>query len=131
MKYFVQSSANVSNLLIPRHFCFQLHHSSIYYLWAIYSKIIFIAFYADKIYITGGFNGQECMNTAEVYDPETNQWTLLPNMRTRRSGVSCISYHGQVTIFPTFWYGIHIEIWAIIQKLQNYEREYFQMLSQF
>lgn len=50
----------------------------------------------DKIYITGGFNGQECMNSGEVYDPETNQWTNLTAMRSRRSGVSCIAYHNKV-----------------------------------
>lgn len=47
-----------------------------------------------KIYITGGFNGQECMNSAEMYDPELNQWFMIPPMRSRRSGVSCIGYHG-------------------------------------
>lgn len=52
----------------------------------------------DKIYITGGFNGQECMNTAEVYDPDTNQWTMIAPLRSRRSGVSCISYHNYVYV---------------------------------
>lgn len=51
----------------------------------------------DKIYITGGFNGQECMNSVEVYDPDVNQWTTLAAMRSRRSGVSCISYHNKVS----------------------------------
>lgn len=53
---------------------------------------------ADKIYITGGFDGHDCMNTAEVYDPNTNQWTMITAMRSRRSGVSCISYHGCVYV---------------------------------
>lgn len=52
--------------------------------------------FLDKIYITGGFNGQECMNSVEVYDPDTNQWTNLAPMRSRRSGVSCIAYHNKV-----------------------------------
>uniref|UniRef100_T1IUX1 Uncharacterized protein n=1 Tax=Strigamia maritima TaxID=126957 RepID=T1IUX1_STRMM len=50
----------------------------------------------NKIYIMGGFNGQECMNTAEVYDPEVNQWTMIAPMRNRRSGVSCIAYHSNI-----------------------------------
>lgn len=58
----------------------------------------FILYVSDKIYITGGFNGQECMNTAEVYDPNFNQWTLITPMRSRRSGVSCIAYHGQIYV---------------------------------
>lgn len=55
-----------------------------------------------KIYITGGFNGQECMHSAEVYDPEINQWSLISPMRSRRSGVSCIAYHGQVYVIGGF-----------------------------
>lgn len=49
---------------------------------------------SDRIYITGGFNGTECMNSVEMYDSDTNQWSLITPMRSRRSGVSCITYHG-------------------------------------
>lgn len=47
--------------------------------WAIYD--------ADRVYICGGFDGQECLQTAEYYNPITNQWTLIQPMRNRRSGV--------------------------------------------
>lgn len=60
--------------------------------------IIVIFHSTDKIYITGGFDGHDCLNTAEVYDPNTNQWTMITAMRSRRSGVSCISYHGHVYV---------------------------------
>ncbi|KAJ8721599.1 hypothetical protein PYW07_002374 [Mythimna separata] len=56
----------------------------------------------NKIYITGGFNGQECMNSVEVYDPDTNQWTNLAPMRSRRSGVSCIAYHNKIYVIGGF-----------------------------
>ncbi|PNF16817.1 hypothetical protein B7P43_G17848 [Cryptotermes secundus] len=42
-----------------------------------------------KIYITGGFNDRIQVNSAEVYDPDVNKWTLI-------SSLSCISYHGCV-----------------------------------
>lgn len=42
----------------------------------------------------GGFNGQECMNSAECFDPNTNIWTNIPNMQARRSGVGCIAHNG-------------------------------------
>lgn len=51
---------------------------------------------ADKIYICGGFNGQECLNTAEYYNPSTNHWTLITPMRNRRSGVGVIAYNGMI-----------------------------------
>ncbi|CAF1030044.1 unnamed protein product [Adineta steineri] len=50
----------------------------------------------DRIYICGGFNGQECMNSAEYFDPKTNQWTLIAPMRNRRSGVGVIAYRNSI-----------------------------------
>lgn len=57
---------------------------------------------SDKIYITGGFNGQECMHSAEVYDPAVNQWSMINPMRSRRSGVSCIAYHDHIYVVGGF-----------------------------
>lgn len=48
------------------------------------------------IYIVGGFNGVECMNSCEYYNPAINQWTSIMPMHQRRSGVSVISYHGKI-----------------------------------
>ena len=44
------------------------------------------------MYIAGGFNGQECLSSAESYNPSTNQWTLIQGMRNRRSGVGVIAH---------------------------------------
>ena len=49
-----------------------------------------------KVYICGGFNGHECLSTAESFDPLTNQWTLLEPMRNRRSGIGVIAYKGEI-----------------------------------
>jgi len=49
-----------------------------------------------RVYIAGGFNGQECLNSAEYYDPATNQWTMIAPMRNRRSGVGVIAHYGHV-----------------------------------
>lgn len=48
------------------------------------------------MYICGGFNGHECLSTAEAYDPFTNQWTLLEPMRNRRSGIGVIAYKDEI-----------------------------------
>lgn len=55
-----------------------------------------------RIYITGGFNGQECLNTVEYYTPETNTWTLLPPMISRRSGVSCVAHRSLLYVIGGF-----------------------------
>ncbi|KPP56375.1 hypothetical protein Z043_126011 [Scleropages formosus] len=49
-----------------------------------------------SVYICGGFNGNECLSTAEHYNPESNQWTLIAPMRSPRSGVGVIAYGEQV-----------------------------------
>jgi len=49
-----------------------------------------------KVYIAGGFNGQECLNTAEYYEPTTRQWTMIVPMRNRRSGIGVIAHDGCV-----------------------------------
>lgn len=45
-----------------------------------------------QVYICGGFNGNECLFTAEVYNTESNQWTVIAPMRSRRSGIGVIAY---------------------------------------
>lgn len=46
----------------------------------------------DKIVIVGGFNGNECLNSAEVYDPELDEWRDIPRMNSRRSGVGAVAF---------------------------------------
>ncbi|KAM3859011.1 kelch-like protein 10 [Diretmus argenteus] len=51
-----------------------------------------------KVYICGGLHGTECLSTAEClptaecYNPETNQWTLIAPMSCRRCGVGIVTY---------------------------------------
>jgi kelch-like protein 10 len=47
-----------------------------------------------KIYICGGFNGIECLDSVEFYDPSTNIWTLITPMLSRRSGIGTVSLNG-------------------------------------
>lgn len=41
-----------------------------------------------RIYIAGGFDGHQNLNTAECYDPELGCWKKLPPMATRRFGAN-------------------------------------------
>ena len=58
--------------------------------------------HAGKIFAVGGFNGQECLNSAEFYTPETNTWNVIPQMLSRRSGVSCVAHKGFIYVLGGF-----------------------------
>ena len=49
-----------------------------------------------QIYVCGGNNGTEFLQTVECYDPDTNQWTVLAPMTTRRKGLSVVAYANQI-----------------------------------
>lgn len=36
------------------------------------------------------------MNSAEYFDPKTNQWTIIAPMRSKRSGIGVIAYHNSI-----------------------------------
>jgi hypothetical protein len=51
---------------------------------------------AGKIYVVGGNCNGGTLRSAEVYDPRTNRWTLISDMRIGRAYLSCVAFHGCV-----------------------------------
>jgi hypothetical protein len=59
----------------------------LYYVWTCitpttYLKyVLFVSYswfvFTGKIYVAGGFNNTGFLDSVEVYDPETNQWTYI------------------------------------------------------
>jgi N-acetylneuraminic acid mutarotase len=45
--------------------------------------------------MVGGYSSRY-ENSAEVYNPEVNQWTSIQSMTSVRKSLSCIAYHGYV-----------------------------------
>ena len=39
---------------------------------------------SDKLYAVGGYDGQERLNTVEVFDPVINRWKLVKPMLCKR-----------------------------------------------
>jgi hypothetical protein len=60
--------------------------------------VIELICFTGKIYVVGGFNGVDYLDSVEVYDPEINQWTSISPMLSRRSGMSCIAFHGNLYV---------------------------------
>lgn len=52
----------------------------------------------SQIYICGGFDGENSLQTAECYDPETDQWTVIASMGTQRSGLGVVAYVGHIYV---------------------------------
>lgn len=48
------------------------------------------------VYVVGGFDGERCLDSAEEYSAESDQWTQLRRMTNPRSGVSLITYQDYI-----------------------------------
>jgi len=55
-----------------------------------------VAVLGGLIYAIGGFDGHQRLKTVECYDPNTNQWTMMPPMNEHRSNASATSLQGRV-----------------------------------
>ncbi|XP_070532422.1 influenza virus NS1A-binding protein homolog [Ptychodera flava] len=52
-----------------------------------------------KLVAAGGYNRGKCMDTVEIYDPDTNEWSSLPDMPTPRGRFEFNVIHGKLYAF--------------------------------
>ncbi|KHJ76887.1 kelch repeat protein, partial [Oesophagostomum dentatum] len=50
----------------------------------------------DKIYVCGGSNGNEDLDTVECFDPCMNCWFSMPSMKVVRKNLSVLAYDSAV-----------------------------------
>lgn len=55
-----------------------------------------------KIYIAGGFNGTQVLESAECYNPTTDEWTLIGRMNSPRSGVKMVAFRTHIYVIGGF-----------------------------
>ncbi|CAG5102462.1 Similar to KLHL10: Kelch-like protein 10 (Homo sapiens) [Cotesia congregata] len=53
----------------------------------------------NKIYIVGGFNGEDIYRSAEAFDVETSQWSYIKSMINPRTGVSLVAFRDSLYAF--------------------------------
>lgn len=58
--------------------------------------LFYFLFALDNIYICGGFDGQEILRSAEYYNPNLNQWTMVAPMESIRSGFCVVAYRESI-----------------------------------
>jgi len=51
-----------------------------------------------RVFVAGGFTGEECVFSVESFDADTKQWTPISRMAVARSGVSVVSYRDRVVV---------------------------------
>lgn len=49
-----------------------------------------------KVYICGGFDGASSLNSVEMFDPETDEWTMISSMEKHRSASGVVVLDGQI-----------------------------------
>ena len=54
------------------------------------------------IYAMGGYDGSTRQNTAEKYDPITNQWTMIASMNAQRSDADACTLNNRIYITGGF-----------------------------
>uniref|UniRef100_A0A8C4XI20 Uncharacterized protein n=1 Tax=Erpetoichthys calabaricus TaxID=27687 RepID=A0A8C4XI20_ERPCA len=84
-----------------------------------------------QIYICGGNNGNDCLSTAEVYDPIVDQWSMIAPMTIQRSGMGVIAYKDEVGGFEgendlktAEAYNPQTDTWRSVSSMIN-ARSYF------
>ena len=56
------------------------------------------AVHQNKLYAFGGRGSSLAPSTAEVFDPETNQWAVISNMNHGRSSSASVTYKGSILL---------------------------------
>lgn len=51
-----------------------------------------------KVYVFGRLLLDQALSSAECYNPETNQWTLIPRMEVARGAMGAITYKDQIFV---------------------------------
>ncbi|CAK8685294.1 unnamed protein product [Clavelina lepadiformis] len=52
----------------------------------------------SRVYVAGGFTGNECVFSVEFLDNDADQWTRISPMTVPRSGLSVVAYRGKLVV---------------------------------
>lgn len=52
----------------------------------------------NHIFVMGGYDGTNQLNTVERYDVETDTWSFAASMRHRRSALGVTALHGRIYV---------------------------------
>ena len=58
--------------------------------------------YGNKIFVIGGFTGNEVISTTEIYDPILDRWNFGPSLTCPRSGVKAVIFNNKIYVIGGF-----------------------------
>ena len=77
------------------------------------------AVHQNKLYVFGGLAGGASLNTGEVFDPETNQWTAISNMIHGRTDSASVIHDGWIYVIG----GFDRVTWTFLNSIERYNPE--------
>ncbi|XP_075947842.1 uncharacterized protein LOC142949872 [Anarhichas minor] len=81
------------------------------------------------VYICGGFNGTDFLQTAEFYSPETNQWTMISQMSCQRRGLGIVAYADHVYAVGGFDGSVRLSSAEVYNPRSDTWRQVSRMLT--
>jgi hypothetical protein len=63
----------------------------------------------ERIYVVGGYDGQNELDTCQAYDPSTDTWQSCPSMNASRGGVSVAVIDGTLYAIGGGWESYLVE----------------------
>jgi hypothetical protein len=63
----------------------------------------------DRIYVVGGYDGQDELDTCQVYDPQQDRWETCPPLNAPRGGVGVAVVGETLYVIGGGWKGYLVE----------------------
>ena len=52
----------------------------------------------NKIYVIGGFDGDQTHTSVEIFNPATNEWSFGPSLQVPRFGATAVAYNDKIFV---------------------------------
>jgi len=75
------------------------------------------------VYIAGGCQGREALNTCEVYNPVTNEWQLMPSLKVPRMSASMVCCEGRLYVLGGVSYSPSSCKWSRVLSVETFDSE--------
>ena len=54
--------------------------------------------FKNKVYVIGGYDGDQTLTSVEIFNPATNEWSFGPSLQVPRMGAKAIAYNARIFV---------------------------------